>query len=45
MVDFLKANHALAPQAFIDELYKAVLVHAEGTEQGDDLTAVVIRKT
>jgi len=45
MVNFLKANHALAPQAFIDELYKAVLVHAEGTEQADDLTAVVIRKT
>ena len=45
MVNFLKANHALSPQAFIDELYKAVLVHAEGTEQADDLTAVVIRKT
>ena len=45
MENFLKANHALAPQAFIDELYKAVLVHAEGTEQADDLTAVVIRKT
>jgi len=45
MENFLKENHALPPQAFIDELHKAVLVHAEGTEQADDLTAVVIRKT
>ena len=45
MENFLKANHALSPQAFIDELHKSVLVHAEGTEQADDLTAVVIRKT
>ena len=37
MEDFLKEKHALSPQAFIDELHKAVLAHAEGTEQADDL--------
>jgi serine phosphatase RsbU (regulator of sigma subunit) len=45
LVEFLQAKHELKPQEFIDELHQAVLAHAGGTVQGDDLTAVVIRKT
>lgn len=45
MVDFLKENHRLPPRDFIAKLYETVLTYADGVEQGDDLTAVVIRKT
>jgi sigma-B regulation protein RsbU (phosphoserine phosphatase) len=45
LVDFLRARHHLAPRAFIDALHQAVLAHAGGTVQADDLTAVVIKKT
>ncbi|MHC4764438.1 MAG: PP2C family protein-serine/threonine phosphatase [Planctomycetota bacterium] len=45
LVEFLREKHAIEPQAFIDQLHQAVLDHAGGTEQGDDLTAVVIKKT
>jgi sigma-B regulation protein RsbU (phosphoserine phosphatase) len=44
LVEFLRAKHELEPQAFIDQLHQAVLDHAGGTVQGDDLTAVVIKK-
>ena len=42
--EFLRQNHGLAPHEFIAGLHEAVLAHAAGTEQADDLTAVVIRK-
>ncbi len=42
---FVRANSNLAPAAFIHALHEAVLDHAGGTVQGDDLTALVIRKT
>jgi sigma-B regulation protein RsbU (phosphoserine phosphatase) len=45
LVEFLQAKHQLEPQKFIDELHQAVLAHADGTVQGDDLTAVIIKKT
>jgi serine phosphatase RsbU (regulator of sigma subunit) len=45
LVEFLRAKHELEPQEFIDELHQSVLAHAGGTVQGDDLTAVVIKKT
>jgi serine phosphatase RsbU (regulator of sigma subunit) len=36
--------HYLSPQQMIRELYRAVLVFADGTKQKDDLTAVVIKR-
>jgi len=44
MVDFVKENHDLSAHEFIARLYETVLEHASGTEQADDLTAVVIKK-
>ncbi len=44
MEDFVKENHALPAHEFITRLYETVLEHASGTEQVDDLTAVVIKK-
>jgi sigma-B regulation protein RsbU (phosphoserine phosphatase) len=41
---FVRERHDLAPQALIDALHASVLEHAGGTEQADDLTAVVIRR-
>jgi serine phosphatase RsbU (regulator of sigma subunit) len=45
LVEFLRTKHDLPPEAFIEALHQAVVAHAGGTEQGDDLTAVVIKKT
>jgi sigma-B regulation protein RsbU (phosphoserine phosphatase) len=45
LVEFLRANHGLSAGGLIEALHQAVLAHAAGTEQGDDLTAVVIKKT
>ena len=43
--DFVREHRALAPAALIKALYQAVLAHADGTDQADDLTALVIRRT
>jgi serine phosphatase RsbU (regulator of sigma subunit) len=40
---FVRDHHDLPPQRFIEALHQAVLDHVAGTEQADDLTAVVIR--
>jgi sigma-B regulation protein RsbU (phosphoserine phosphatase) len=42
---FLRAHHHLAAETLIESLHASVLAHAEGVEQGDDLTALVIRRT
>ncbi len=44
LAEFLKSHHALAPAEFIAALHGAVTVHAAGTEQADDLTALVVRR-
>ncbi|MCH7796872.1 MAG: SpoIIE family protein phosphatase [Planctomycetes bacterium] len=44
MMAFVKENHHLPAHEFITRLYEAVLEHASGTDQTDDLTAVVIKK-
>jgi sigma-B regulation protein RsbU (phosphoserine phosphatase) len=44
MEDVVRENHELPPHEFITRLYEIVLEHASGTEQADDLTAVVIKK-
>ena len=41
---FLRAHHHLAAEALIESLHASVLAHGEGVEQGDDLTALVIRR-
>jgi phosphoserine phosphatase len=42
---YVREHHADPPEVLIRGLHEAVLAHADGTEQGDDLTAVVIRRT
>jgi serine phosphatase RsbU (regulator of sigma subunit) len=44
MEEFLRANHGLAPGEFITQLYQSVRVHGAGVVQGDDLTALVIKR-
>ncbi len=39
------AHHDLAPDAFIQALYKDVIAFADDTPQQDDLTAVVLKRT
>jgi serine phosphatase RsbU (regulator of sigma subunit) len=41
---FLRDHHDLEPEVLIERLHEAVLAHAGDVPQGDDLTAVVIRK-
>jgi serine phosphatase RsbU (regulator of sigma subunit) len=41
----IRASREKPPAEIIAALYKAVIDFSEGTKQGDDLTAVVIRKT
>jgi serine phosphatase RsbU (regulator of sigma subunit) len=41
---FVSANAHLKPQAFIKALHAAVIEHAAGTPQPDDLTIVVVRR-
>ena len=43
--EFVSEHHAMAPADLIGGLYESVLAHARGTEQNDDLTAVVIKKS
>jgi sigma-B regulation protein RsbU (phosphoserine phosphatase) len=45
LVEFVKCNHTRPPQDLISALREAVVAHGGGTEQGDDLTAVVVRKS
>jgi sigma-B regulation protein RsbU (phosphoserine phosphatase) len=45
LIEFVQSNHGRTPEEFIGALHEAVLAHAAGTAQGDDLTAVVIKKT
>lgn len=45
LVAFVKQNHALDPARFIRTLYEDVLAFSGGTEQADDLTALVIRRS
>lgn len=42
--EFLRERHALAPREFIAELYDRVKSHAGDQEQGDDLTALVVKR-
>ena len=42
---FIRDHHQLPPAEFIDQLYSQVKSHAAGEEQGDDLTALVIKRT
>jgi phosphoserine phosphatase RsbU/P len=43
--EFVQANAHRPPTEFISKLHEAVLNHAAGTGQPDDLTAVVVKKT
>lgn len=40
---FIRDNHLLHPDEFIQKLYQQVEAHAAGQPQGDDLTALVIQ--
>ena len=42
---FISAHHEMQPATFIQSLYADVLEHAGATEQADDLTAVVLKRT
>ena len=41
---FLRENHQLEPDRFIHSLYTQVDAHCGGEPQGDDLTALVIKR-
>lgn len=41
---FVRSQHQLPPKELIDRLYQEVTAHAAGEAQGDDLTAVVIKR-
>ena len=45
IAEILAGRHRLSAVELIEELYRELLVHAQGSGQSDDLTAVVIRKT
>ena len=42
--DFLGAHHRMEPSEFIGALHADVVAFSRGTEQADDLTAVVIKR-
>ena len=42
--DIMRRHHALPVAEFIDLLHRAVVEFAAGTRQGDDLTAVVVKR-
>ncbi len=44
LVEFVQNNDDLSPSELITRLHEAVLAHAAGTSQADDLTALVIKK-
>ncbi|MCP3905972.1 MAG: SpoIIE family protein phosphatase [Planctomycetes bacterium] len=43
--EFVRTHHQLTSDELIATLHQSVLAHADGTEQADDLTALVIRRT
>ncbi len=45
MENVIRATKQLPPQQIIDALYRAVLDYSQGTQQKDDLTAVIIKRT
>lgn len=45
MAEVVRKSSRLGPEEIIAELYQAVLAFANGTQQKDDLTAVVIKRT
>lgn len=42
---FVRDHHQLAPDEFIAQLYQQVRAHMAGAQQGDDLTALVIKRS
>jgi sigma-B regulation protein RsbU (phosphoserine phosphatase) len=42
---FIREHHQLSPAELIRELYERVKTHAAGQEQGDDMTALVIKRS
>lgn len=44
LTDAIRKSHQLAPEEIIAELYSAVVGFSEGSQQQDDLTAVVIKR-
>ncbi len=42
--DFVREHHHLSPEALIQLLYQKVQEHVAGERQGDDLTALVIKR-
>ena len=42
--DFLAAHHKMEPIEFIKALHDDVVAFSRGTEQADDLTAVMIKR-
>ena len=42
---FMRDHHHLPPDEFIRQLYRQVKTHADGAAQGDDLTALVIKRS
>lgn len=45
LVEFLKANHSLAINNLIKEVFSSVHDYSKNTEQSDDITAVAVRYT
>lgn len=43
--NFIRENHEMPPEDFIQKLYSEVKAHAAGEAQADDLTAVVIKRS
>jgi phosphoserine phosphatase len=44
IADAIRRHHALPGAEFIRVVYRAVVEFSAGTRQGDDLTAVIIRR-
>ena len=42
---FVRERHHLPPNEFIQQLYQQVKAHTAGTEQADDMTALVIKRS
>ncbi|MEI7781885.1 MAG: PP2C family protein-serine/threonine phosphatase, partial [Planctomycetota bacterium] len=44
IADLIRRHHALPAAEFIQVVYRAVVEFSAGTRQGDDLTAVIVRR-
>jgi hypothetical protein len=42
---FIRDQHTLPPDELIKKLYRRVKSHAAGEAQGDDLTALIVKRT